>query len=325
MNRRELIGVIAGAAARPLAVRAQQEVRPVIGFLSSNMPEVPAGEVGAFLDGLSEAGFADGRNVVIDYRFAEGQYDRLPVFAAELVRRHVNVIYAAALPAALAAKAATSAIPIVFNVGVDPVATGLVDSIPRPSSNLTGVSQQFVALGEKQLQLLHDLVPDVDSVGLLLNPKNPNAEPLERYVQSAAQRLALQITVFPISSKDDIEPAFATGRRKAIGAFVIGTDPFLRANCGLLVDLAARYSVPTVYGDAACVGAGGLIAYGSRGREMRRQAGAYVGRILKGARPADLPIVQPTQFELSINLKTAKALGLTVPLSLLGRADEVIE
>jgi putative ABC transport system substrate-binding protein len=309
----------------PLAARAQQKAMPVIGFLSSNSPNIPLGEVDVFREGLKAAGFAEGRDVVIDYRFAEGNYDRLPVFAAEFVARPVDVIAASGLPAALAAKAKTSTIPIVFTIGADPMGYGLVASFRQPGGNLTGVTQVATALEEKQLQLLHELVPGAVSVGFLIDPKNPNSAAISERIETTAKSFGLRLLPLPAVSKDEIEPAFAIGREKAIGALLLHNDAFLREQTEHLVRMAAHHGIPTMFGERDQVIAGGLISYSPRRAEMRRQAGVYVGRILQGARPGDLPVVQPTRFELVINLKTAKALGLTVPQALLARADEVIE
>jgi putative ABC transport system substrate-binding protein len=298
---------------------------PTIGYLSSNPPDIPVGEVADFKAGLAEAGIAEGRDVVIDYRFADGNYDRLSAFAAELVNRHVDVIAASGMPAAVIAKSATASIPIVFIVGVDPVANGLVESLKAPGRNLTGVTQVVGALLEKQLQLLHELVPGAATIGFLSNPTNPNSATLNNVVAAAAQSLSIQMSPLSAVTEAEIEAAFAVGRDKGMAALLIGGDAFLRAQRPLLIQSAVRYAMPTMYDEREPVAAGGLISYGTRRSEMRRQAGVYVGRILKGAKPGDLPVMQPTKFYLALNLKTAKALGLTLPQSLLARADEVIE
>jgi putative ABC transport system substrate-binding protein len=326
MRRRELIILLGGAAvAWPLVARAQQKPMPVIGYLSTNSANIPAGEVGVFREGLNAAGFAEGDNVAIDYRFADGDYDRLPALAAEFVARPVDVIAASGLPAALAAKAKTSTIPVVFTIGVDPIVHGLVASLRQPGGNLTGVTQVVTALEEKQLELLHELVPGDVVIGFLSNPKNPNSAIISERVDATAKSLGLRLLPLSAAGKDEIEPAFAIGREKAIGALLIHGDTFLREQTGDLVRLAAQYAIPMMFGERDQAVAGGLISYSPQRAEMRRQAGVYVGRILQGARPTDLPIVQPTRFELVINLKTAKALGLAVPPLLLARADEVIE
>ena len=326
MRRRELIAVLGLPALWwPLQASGQQPAIPVIGYLSSNTPETPVGEVAAFREGLAEAGFAEGRNVAIEYRFAEGNYERLPGFAAELVEHRVNVIAASGLPAVLAAKSASSKIPIVFTIGVDPVAYGLVASLKQPGGNLTGVTQITLALGEKQLQLLHELVPGAGSVGFLVNPKNPNSVEAKQYVEAAARILGLHVLVLPASNMDEIEAAFSAARERRVKALLVGGDNVARAQAKHLVRMAADQRIATMYNDRDYIAEGGLISYHTVARELRRQAGVYVGRILNGTKPAELPVVQPTRFELVINLKTAKALGLTVPPALLARADEVIE
>jgi putative ABC transport system substrate-binding protein len=326
MRRRDFLAAIGGAVVAVLpAARAQQKTIPVVGYLSSNSPDSPAGEVAAFKAGLSDAGFVEGRGVTIDYRFAEGDYGRLPAFAAEFVTGHVNVIAASGLPAALAAKAATSTIPVVFTIGADPVAYGLAATLRQPGGNLTGVTQVVTALGEKQLQILHELAPSAMLVGFLANQKNPNFAAISEPLYAAARRLGLRLMPISAAVKEEIEPAFVIGREQGIGALLIGGDAFLRTESPQLVRLAAHYAIPTMYDWRESAVDGGLISYGTRTAEMRRQAGVYVGRILQGANPGELPVVQPTKFELVVNLNTAKALGLTVPQSLLARADEVIE
>ena len=325
MKRRDLLAALAGAALLPGTLRAQQKAMPVIGYLSSNSPEVPVGEVAAFKEGLAAAGFDEARNVLIHYRFAEGNYDRLPAFAAELVDRPVDVIAASGLPAATVAKSATHRIPIVFTLGIDPVSHGFVPSLGRPSGNLTGVTQLIETMAAKQLQWLHELVPGAALVGFLVNPKNPNSATLIKFANAAAASLSIEILPFSAVAQGEIEAAFAAARERDVAALLIDGDAFLRTQSALLVRLAAHYSMPAIYAERDYVAVGGLISYGSQRSEMRRQAGIYVGRILKGAKPAELPVMQPTKFELVINLKTAMALGLTVPQSLLLRADEVIE
>ena len=326
MKRRDLLALAAGAAVgTPFAAGAQRKAMPVIGYLSSNSASIPAGEVELFREGLKAAGFAEGADVVIDYRFAEGDYGRLPVFADELVARPVDAIAASGLPAALVAKAKTSTIPIVFTIGVDPVVHGLVASLRQPGGNLTGVTQEFTALGEKQVELLHELVPAAVSLGFLVNPTNPNLVAVSERIDAAAKSLGLSLLPLPAVNKDEIEAAFAIARERAIGGLLIHGDAFLREQTAQLVGMAAHYGIPAMFHESYQAVAGGLISYGPKRAEMRRQAGVYVGRILQGAKPGDLPIVQPTRFELVINLKTAKALGLIVPQSLFARADEVIE
>ena len=326
MRRRELLAVAAGVAlARVPSVRGQTRL-PIIGYLSSNPPDIPVGEVADFKAGLSGAGVIEDRDAVISYQFAEGKYDRLPRFAAEQVARNVDVIAASGLAAALAAKSATAKIPIVFTVGVDPVAYRLVESLSRPGGNLTGVTQLVETLAAKQLELLREVAPNALAVGFLTNPTNPNAATLKESVGAAAERLGVRIIPLSAVDQDGVDAAFAAGREKGMGALLFSGDAFLRTQARRLIEMAARHGVPMMFDEREYyVAEGGLISYGVRRSEMRRQAGVYVARILKGAKPGDLPVMQPTQFELLINLKTAKALGLTVPQSLLARADEVIE
>jgi putative ABC transport system substrate-binding protein len=326
MRRRDfipLVGVV--IAARPFAACPQQLTIPLIGYIGSSTAAAAGVELAALQEGLNQAGFIEGRSVAIEYRWAEGEYNRLPSLAAELADRQVSVIIASGLPAALAAKAATSVIPIVFAIGVDPVGFGLVESLSRPGGNLTGGTVMFDLLHEKRLQLLHELAPDSASLGFMVNPKNPNAASHSEHVEAAAQTLGLKLTVLTAGGADEIESAFATGRGNAIGALLIGDDPFFDIRQIQLVALAAQYMVPTMYFRRDFVVAGGLISYNPRAGDISRQVGNYAGRILKGAKPTELPVVQPTRFELVINLKTAKALGLSVPPSILGRADELIE
>jgi putative tryptophan/tyrosine transport system substrate-binding protein len=324
MRRREFITLLGGVASSwPLAVRAQ--AMPVIGFLNVASPAGYANYVGAFLGGLKEAGYVEGQNVTIEYRWAEGHYDRLPDMAADLVRRQVSVIVANT-PANLEAKKATDTIPIVFTTASDPVQIGLVPNMRRPGGNVTGVSQLNASLGPKWLELAHELLPTATVVALLLNPNDPlRAEKLLRETQAAAAPLGLQLHILHAGTTAQIESAFAGFAQLKAGVFVIGADAFFNANSKLLAELSQRYAVPTIYEYNEFTRAGGLISYGGNIKESYRWAGIYTGRILKGEKPADLPVQQSTTVELIVNLKTAKALGLTVPLPLLGRADEVIE
>jgi ABC-type uncharacterized transport system substrate-binding protein len=327
MRRREFITLLGGAAATwPVAARAQQAAIPVIGYLSSFPAGINPVFTQAFREGLGEAGFIEGRNVAIEYRWdEEGRYDQLPIMAADLVGRRVSVLFASPIPAALAAKAASATIPIVFAIGSDPVETGLVLSLNRPGGNVTGATFLSIALGAKRLELLRDLIPRIASIGLLVNPSNPNATPQTNDMQAAINTFGLQLNVQKASSQSDFENAFATLARQRTDALVVSADPFFISHRDQLVALAARHSMPAVYYAREFAAAGGLVSYASSFADSFYQAATYVGRILKGEKPADLPVMQPTKFELVINLKTAKALGLEVPPTLLARADEVIE
>jgi ABC-type uncharacterized transport system substrate-binding protein len=326
MRRRELIKLIAGAAAAcPFAALAQQRKIAVVGLLVSTSADAYASRVAFIRQGLSETGYVEGRNVAIEYRWAESRYDRLPELAADLVRRQVDVIVAITTVAALAAKAATTTIPIVFEAGGDPVANKLVNSLNRPGGNLTGVSLLNVELGAKRLELLHEVIPAAKIAGLLVNPKGPNAETLSKEVQAAAERLGIKLHLLHASAEGDFEPVFATLRKLEGGALVIGTDPLFNVGSELLAALAIRYAMPTIYQYRAFAAAGGLLSYGGSSTEPFRQVGIYTGRVLKGEKPAELPIQQSSKVELIINLKTAKALGLNIPTPIIGRADEVIE
>jgi putative ABC transport system substrate-binding protein len=297
---------------------------PVIGFLSSDSANLSGDRSRAFRQGLSETGFVDGQNVTIEYRWAENQYDRLPALAADLVRRQVAVI-AANNPATLPAKAATATIPIVFTIGFDPVAAGLVASLHRPGGNITGLTSLNLEIGPKRLELLHELVPAAAVIALLANPTNPNAETLSGDLQAAAGALGLQLHVLHASIEPDFDTVFASLAQRQAGALVIGADAFFSNQSEQLAALARRHGVPTISPYREFAAAGGLVSYGGSIPDQFRQAGIYTGRILKGEKPADLPVQQATKVELLINLNAAKTLGITVPLSLLGRADEVIE
>jgi putative tryptophan/tyrosine transport system substrate-binding protein len=323
MRRREFITLLGGAAAAwPLAARAQQPPLPVVGWLNNASPEPYSERVRAFRLGLKEAGFIESENVAVEYRWANGQNERLPELAADLVRRSVKVIFAAPTASVLAAKATTTTIPVVFTGGVDPVSSGLVVSLNRPGGNLTGVSNLTVELGPKQLELLHELVPSNSVIAVLINALNPNAETQSRNVQVAAQVLGQQIIVQK-GSEAELATAFATIVQRKAGAVLV-LNGFNNQQATLLA-LAAQYSMPALYPYREFVSAGGLASYGVSFTEPYRLAGIYAGRILKGEKPSDLPVQQATKIELVINLKTAKALRLTVPNSLLVAADEVIE
>ena len=327
MRRRDFIKVIAGsAAALPLAARAQQTAMPVIGYLQSASPSYFAQFSDAVRQGLNEIGYVEGQNVVIERRSAEGHYDRLAALATGLVDRQVAVILAAGgSDPAKAAKAATSNIPIVFVSAADPVRTGLVASLNRPGGNVTGVSLLASALDAKKLGLLRELAPKASTIGVLINPDYPSANSQREEAQQAAARLGLRPLMLSARADGEIDLAFASAAKQGADALLVATDPFLLSRRERLVALAARYAVPAIYARREVVTAGGLISYGPHFWDGYRQAGAYVGRVLKDEKPADLPVLQPTKFELVINLKTAKALGLEVPDRLLALADEVIE
>ena len=327
MRRRKFVAILGGVVvAWPFAARAQQKAMPVIGVLSTGSPSVSSGPIMAFRQGLSEAGYAEGHNLAIEYRWAEGNYDRLPALAADLVGRKVDLIMASSPPSALAAKSATSTIPIVFRGGGDPVGGGLVASLARPGGNLTGVSFIPNELTAKRLELLSELVPQVGAIALLVNPTNgTNTDRVIRDVQEAARTKGLQLHVLKASSESEIDIAFASLVQLHAGALIVGADPFLSGQREQLVALASRHAIPAIYAWREFAASGGLISYGSSLTAAYRLVGIYAGKILKGAKPADLPVEQPTKFELVINRKVAKALGLIVPPTLLAQADEVIE
>jgi putative tryptophan/tyrosine transport system substrate-binding protein len=326
MRRREFILALGGAAAWPVAARAQQSAMPVVGFLHSSSPGGYAPRVAAFRQGVNEAGYIEGRNVTIEYRWAEGHHDRLPELAADLVRRKVTVIAATTTPAALAAKAATATIPVVFEMASDPLKLGLVASLNRPGGNLTGVTSLNVEVAPKRLELLHELIPTATTFALLVNSSNPTlAEPTTRDVRASARTFGLQLHVVSATTDNESDDAFASLAKLQVGGVVIGTDPLFSSRLERLASMALHYGLPAVYQWRDFAVAGGLISYGTDSRDAYRLAGIYTARVLKGEKPADLPVQQATKVELYINLKTAKMLGLTIPLPLSGRADELIE
>ena len=326
MRRRELIFLLGGVAVTwPVRSGAQQKTMPMIGVLGTASLGQFAPFMVAFRQGLSEAGYVEGQNLAIEYRGAEGHYDRLPALAADLVGRKVDVIFATSYPAALAAKNATSTIPIVFYSGGDPVAGGLITSLARPGGNLTGISGLTVELNAKRLELVSELVPQARVIALLVNTSNPGAEPVIRETLEAARAKGVQLPILKASTESEIDAAFASLVQLHAGALLVGNDPFFNIRREQIAALASRHAVPAIYERREFAASGGLISYGPSLAAAYRQTGAYAGKILKGAKPAELPVQQPTEVELVINLSTAKALGLTVPQSLLQRADEVIE
>jgi putative ABC transport system substrate-binding protein len=324
MNRRDLLLMLGAAMTAARTLRAQQKVMPVIGWLSGVSPGPSAHYVAAFHQGLSETGYVEGQNVVSEYRWAEGRYDRLPALADDLVRSKVDVIAAIGSPSARMAKSATSMIPIIFG-GADPVGEGLVASLARPGGNLTGFSIMAPDLEPKQLELLSELVPQAGVIGLLVNPKNPNTERMIRDVQDAARAKGVQLQIVNAGAEGEIDAALTSLTELHAGALLVSPDALYNSHRDQVVALASRHAVPAIYPWREAAAAGGLISYGASYTAINREIGIYVGRILKGEKPADLPVQQPTTFDLVVNLKTAKALGLTVPPSILARADEVIE
>jgi putative tryptophan/tyrosine transport system substrate-binding protein len=326
MRRREFLTLLSSAAAWPLAARAQQSTMSVIGFLNGALPEGYAHFVAAFRQGLKEAGYVEGQNVTIEYRWAENHYDRLPSLASELIQQKVTVIAATGTPAALAAKAATSTVPIVFTTGGDPIKLGLVASLNRPGGNVTGAVHFSVEVGPKRLELARELFPGATTFALLVNPANPLAATVSKDLQAVADTLGVRLHVLHASTEADFEAAFAMAAQSRVAALVISTpDPLFNSHAAQLGALALRHSVPAIFHFREFAAAGGLMSYGGDARDTYRLAGVSTGRILKGAKPADLPVVRASKFELILNLKTARALGITVPLPLSGRADEVIE
>jgi len=325
MRRRAFIAGLGGAAAWPMVALGQQPAMPVIGFLSARSPEESGDLVAGFRRGLDEEGYAEDKNVAIEYRWAEARFDRLPALATDLVGRRVAVVVAVTTPAALAAKATIASIPIVFVAGGDPVNLGLVAGLSRPGGNVTGVSVITFELLPKRLELIRDLVPDVTRIGLLINPTNAVADLLTRQVAEVANSLQRDIVVVRAAHQTEFDAAFASLVQQRAGALLVSPDPFFNGHSEELGALAARYAIPAIAEVRAFAAAGGLVSYGTIFADAYRQAGIYTGRILKGASPTNLPVMQATRVNLVINLKSAKALGLTIPLPLLGRADEVIE
>jgi putative ABC transport system substrate-binding protein len=326
VQRRAFIGALGGAATWPLAARAQQAALPVVGFLGAPSPVPYARYVAAIHQGLKDAGYVEGQNVRFEYRWAEGQYDRLPALAADLVSRQVAVIVSiGGAPSTVAAKNATTSVPVVFAIGADPVELGLVASLNRPGGNVTGVAMLAVELEAKRFELLHELVPTAALSAFLVNPGNPQAETQVDDVQRAARTIGQRVIVLRASNERELYKTFATLARERVDALLVGGDTFFTSQPILFVVLTARHAIPTIYPWRSHVDAGGLMSYGANLLDTYRQAGVYAGRILKGEKPADLPVLQSTKFEMVINLKVANAIGFTVPASFLARADEVIE
>jgi putative ABC transport system substrate-binding protein len=327
IERRKFLATLGGVvAAWPLAARAQQPAMPVVGFLGAPSAAPYARYVAAVHQGLKEVGYVEHQNVAMEYRWADSQYDRLPALAADLVSRRVAVIVPiGGAPATVAAKAATSTIPIVFNLGADPIELGLVTNLNRPGGNITGIAMMIVEIETKRLELLHELAPASTSLAILLNPSNAQAQTQERDAQRAARVIGRQVLVLKAGTEHEIEMAFAALVRERAGGLLVGGDPFFTSQVTLFVVLTARHAIPTIYPWRSHVDAGGLMSYGTSLLDAYRQTGVYTGRVLKGEKPGDLPIAQPTKFELIINLKTARAVGIAIPPTLLARADEVIE
>jgi len=326
MKRRTFIAGLGSAAAWPVVAQAQQPTMPVVGFLSTQSAYDELKNVNVpFLRGLTETGYVEGQNVAVEYRWAENQFDRLPALAADLVRRRVAVIVASGTPPALAAKEATTNIPIVFNTGGDPVALGLVASLNRPGGNLTGSAILTAELGPKRLQLLHQLIPNAAALGVLADPAFPSVQSMIADLQAAARTLGLQLAIVDARTDSDLEPAFTSFSQQRVGAVLVGNSPFFIRRTEQLAALAARHALPAIYPVREFALVGGLMSYGSSIGYYWHQVGIYTGRILKGEKPADLPVQQITKIDLIINLKTAKALGLTIPETLLATADEVIQ
>jgi putative ABC transport system substrate-binding protein len=326
IRRREFIAGLGSAAACPVLARAQQAAMPVIGYLGLGSARDASAGLTSFRQGLGEVGYVEGQNVTVEYRWAEGEYGRMPAFAAEFVRRSVAVIFASNTTPALAAKRATSTIPIVFNLGGgDPIALGFVESLSRPGGNATGVMQLSTALETKVLELLRELVPNADNVAALMNPSNPTFQRKLQDLQQAARSIRLGLNVLQASTAPQIDEAFTMLAQQRTNALIVAADTFLNVRRYQITTLAAHYRIPAIYQTPVFVEADGLMSYAASGTDLTRRAGIYVGRILKGEKPADLPVVQPTKFEMVVNLKTAKALGLTIPETLLATADKVIE
>ena len=325
MRRRELIALLASVPAWPFEARAQQPLQSVIGYLNSATPKTFARLTAAFRQGLDEAGYVEGHNVAIEYRWAEGEYDRLPVLAADLAKRKVAVLVATTTPAALAAKGATSTTPIVFAIGADPITIGLVDSLSRPSGNITGVNNYLSDIGAKRLELLREFVPNVATIGILVNPNFPDAQSQSRDIQAAARIVGQQIHIINASSESELDAGLTVLQQLPAAGLIVTVDPFLNLHRDEIVTFVARHRIPAMYFERDFVLAGGLMSYAPNLADGYRQAGIYCGRILRGEKVADLPVLQPTKFEFVINRNTAAKMGLEIPPKLLALADDVIE